>query len=158
MHANRTHRLLLWCAATDNTYQVTQLAGVPVLVGKCIHCNSKLVVAIRPNDRGISNATIEHIVPRTHGGTDAVENLACACARCNGTKGVHMDPRAWSDPGLQSMIETLQSRRAKRMREPPASLSMPAWSEPEEQTQPESIVEREADAPSGRRGRGRSTR
>jgi hypothetical protein len=38
---------------------------------------------------------IDHILPRQHGGTDAVENLALACPECNLRKGPNltgMDP------------------------------------------------------------------
>ena len=50
--------------------------------------------------------TLEHIVPRTHGGTHAPENLALACARCNGQKGVRLDGRPLHDPTLQRVIST----------------------------------------------------
>ena len=33
---------------------------------------------------------IEHILPRQHGGTDAVENLALACPECNLRKGPNL--------------------------------------------------------------------
>lgn len=33
---------------------------------------------------------IEHILPRQHGGTDAVENLALACPECNLKKGPNL--------------------------------------------------------------------
>ncbi|MDW7997654.1 MAG: HNH endonuclease [Bacteroidota bacterium] len=31
--------------------------------------------------------TIDHIIPRSRGGTDSWENLVCACIRCNNLKG-----------------------------------------------------------------------
>lgn len=31
--------------------------------------------------------TIDHVVPRTSGGTDSWENLVCACVNCNNKKG-----------------------------------------------------------------------
>ena len=33
------------------------------------------------------NMTVDHIVPRNHGGTDAVDNLQLLCGACNSTKG-----------------------------------------------------------------------
>ena len=33
------------------------------------------------------NMTVDHIVPRKHGGTDAVDNLQLLCGACNATKG-----------------------------------------------------------------------
>lgn len=32
---------------------------------------------------------LEHVIPRSHGGTDALTNLAIACATCNSRKGQH---------------------------------------------------------------------
>jgi len=31
--------------------------------------------------------TLDHVVPRTHGGKDSWDNLVCACERCNSRKG-----------------------------------------------------------------------
>jgi len=31
--------------------------------------------------------TIDHVIPRSHGGGDTWSNLVCACARCNNKKG-----------------------------------------------------------------------
>ncbi|MCS7177271.1 MAG: HNH endonuclease [Candidatus Kapabacteria bacterium] len=31
--------------------------------------------------------TIDHVIPRSRGGTDTWENLVCACIRCNNLKG-----------------------------------------------------------------------
>ena len=33
------------------------------------------------------NMTVDHIVPRRHGGSDAVDNLQLLCSACNSTKG-----------------------------------------------------------------------
>lgn len=35
--------------------------------------------------------TVDHVVPRTQGGTDTWENLVCACVACNNRKG-HRTP------------------------------------------------------------------
>ena len=34
------------------------------------------------------NMTVDHIVPRKHGGTDALDNLQLLCGACNSTKGI----------------------------------------------------------------------
>ncbi len=44
----------------------------------CQYCNKKL------NEK---SATIDHIVPRSKGGTDTWENTVCACIACNSRKG-----------------------------------------------------------------------
>lgn len=120
---SRARRLLVWAAATDRTFELADLRGRPVLAGKCIHCNTKLVVDLE--GREISQATVEHILPRTHGGDDSLENLAVACARCNGQKGVRLDPRRRDDPTLDRVISLLRERRRERMRPPPDGLLLP---------------------------------
>lgn len=113
---NRTERTLLAILATDRTFERMLVRGREVWSGKCIHCNTRLNIAL--DGTPISRATIEHIVPRNHGGTDALENLAIACARCNHEKGRRHDVRGSADPRLQMLIERLQQRRLKRWREP----------------------------------------
>jgi len=39
------------------------------------------------------NLTLDHITPRSKGGTDRVTNIVCACKECNTSKGHQM----WSD-------------------------------------------------------------
>jgi 5-methylcytosine-specific restriction endonuclease McrA len=109
-------RAALAIAATDNTFAIREVRGARAWVGKCIHCAARLVVELD----GETNATIEHIVPRGHGGPDEIENLALACARCNHLKGMRLDHRRRDDPTLSAVIDTLRARRLERWR-PPAS-------------------------------------
>lgn len=108
---------VLAIVATDRTFERASWRGAEVWAGKCIHCNGHLYVAL--DGRPISRATIEHIVPRHHGGTDAIANLALACARCNGGKGARLDALTRDDPRLVAVIETLQARRQARWRDAP---------------------------------------
>ena len=119
----RTGDTLLWIAATDATFERVTAAGEDAIAGKCIHCGRRLTLT--PQGRPISRATIEHIVPRTHGGTGDLENLAIACARCNAGKGHRLDHRRADDPTLLQVIETLQNRRRQRWREPPDDWPLP---------------------------------
>ena len=48
--------------------------------GKCQYCSKKVTV---------SNATIDHVIPKSRGGDHTWENLVIACAKCNGKKGSH---------------------------------------------------------------------
>jgi hypothetical protein len=115
--------LLLWCAATDATFVLARVGDRTVLAGRCIHCKRKLAIDLDGNPLG--QETVEHIIPRTHGGTDALENLAIACSRCNQGKGARLDPRRWDDETLQRVISSLQARRAERMRPPLDGLALP---------------------------------
>jgi hypothetical protein len=156
----RAHQLLVWCAATDATFEPVEVDGKTALAGKCIHCGRALVVDLQARGRG--GATVEHIVPKTHGGTDALENLAVACARCNQGKGKRLDWRRGGDPTLERVIETLKTRRLERMRAPPPSLGLPP--EPptrgrQRQRSPSGPDDEERQGTKGRRrgrGRGRS--
>lgn len=109
-------RVVLAVVASDDTFDRVELRGATVWRGKCIHCGSALVVSEAGEPLG--QATLEHIVPRAHGGTDDVANLALACARCNHAKGRRQDARGPRDPGYQAMVERLLARKAARRREP----------------------------------------
>ena len=126
----RTRSRLLWAAATDSTFELLRLDdGRRVLRGKCLHCGRKHVITF--DGEALTQATVEHVIPRNHGGTDAVENLAVACAGCNSEKGVRHDWKRWEDPRLQEIVARLTERRRERMREPPAALDMPAPPKPD---------------------------
>lgn len=120
MGSRRKQRKLLEVAATDRTFEVKELGHARVLEGKCIHCLKKL--ALHMDGTPINGATLEHIVPRSHGGTDDLENLAIACASCNSEKGLRHDHKRADDPKLREIIERLQERRRQRFRARPTDL------------------------------------
>jgi 5-methylcytosine-specific restriction endonuclease McrA len=111
----RTHRLLLAIARTDRTFERAELGGRPVWVGKCLHCGSRLVLAA--DGEPLGPATVEHLLPRSAGGTDDLANLAIACARCNHEKGVRHDRRP-DDPRAVEVRERLTALRTARWRDP----------------------------------------
>lgn len=47
-------------------------------LGECQYCSKSVT---------ISNATIDHVVPKSRGGGHTWENLVIACSKCNGKKG-----------------------------------------------------------------------
>jgi 5-methylcytosine-specific restriction endonuclease McrA len=106
---------ILAIVRTDSTFEESEWRGQPVWIGKCLHCGSHLIIA--KDGEPLSRATIEHIVPRTHGGTDDLENLALACARCNMQKGVRHDTRPASDPRAREIVERLLAVRRSRWRD-----------------------------------------
>ncbi len=118
--------LVLGIVATDRTFAPD--ARVDGFVGKCIHCRTKLVVTVR----GETAATIEHVLPQSHGGTDDLPNLALACARCNHEKGMRHDVRRANDPVFVELLERLRAERAKRWRAPPGVVSSAAPARNEE--------------------------
>ncbi|MFT3697517.1 MAG: HNH endonuclease [Kofleriaceae bacterium] len=111
---SKSTQLLLAAARTDSTFERMTLDGRSTWVGKCIHCNAKLVLDERGNPLG--PATLEHIIPQTRGGTDDLHNLAVACASCNHEKGRRHDHKRGKRP--EEVIATLQARRADRWRDP----------------------------------------
>lgn len=108
---------LLWVAATDDTFERMEQGGRAVLSGRCIHCRKRHVLSM--DGEPLSNASLEHIVPRTHGGTNSGPNLAIACTSCNSAKGRRLDCRRKNDPDLRHVIALLNARRAERWRDPP---------------------------------------
>jgi 5-methylcytosine-specific restriction endonuclease McrA len=52
---------------------------------RCAYCGFSLVASASRFGM-VGGATIDHIVPRSHGGTDALENLVLACWGCNSSK------------------------------------------------------------------------
>ncbi|MET0387247.1 MAG: HNH endonuclease [Polyangiales bacterium] len=115
--SRRSRQLLRAAAESDNTFERVTRGGREYWVGQCIHCRTRVSVPLDPDER--AHATLEHIVPRHHGGSDDPENLAVACQRCNQGKGRRLDLRARNDDTLQRVITLLQERRRARLREPP---------------------------------------
>lgn len=107
---------ILAIVATDRTFERAQLDGATVWVGKCIHCNKKLVIS--EGGEPLGNATIEHIWPRARGGDNAIANLALACSGCNREKGKRHDHKRADDAKLSALVDELRKRRQERWREP----------------------------------------
>lgn len=86
-----------------------------VWVGPCLFCGGRLALDPRTGD----GATLEHIRPRSDGGTDDLANLALAHGRCNNEKGRRTDPkrRRRADPErYERIVEGLLARRAAGLR------------------------------------------
>ncbi len=113
------HRRILAIVGTDRTFEPSRHGTDAAWVGACIHCRSPLTIAA--SGRPISQATIEHIWPRRHGGDNTLTNLALACGRCNRGKSSH-DQRHRADPRLLAVVAELRRRRTERWREPPPEL------------------------------------
>lgn len=107
-------RLVLEIVATDATFERRRLRDREAWVGKCLHCNRKLLVSLE----GDTEATIEHCLPQNHGGGNELTNLALACAPCNQRKGSRHDLKKPDDPRAREVIESLLARRRERWREP----------------------------------------
>lgn len=105
--------MALGVVRSDATFSRMVVRGDPAWVGRCIHCNSRIVLS--EDGRG---ATLEHIVPRCHGGSDELRNLALACARCNQLKGTRTDVLDADDPGRRRLEQALQAKRLARYRDP----------------------------------------
>lgn len=111
---SRNHRLLLRVAESDRTCELRQLRGREVWVGRCLHCRAAVTVPL--DAREPASATLEHILPRNHGGDDALTNLALACASCNHAKGRTLDCRPARDETLLRVVAQLLRARQLRMR------------------------------------------
>ena len=113
---NAKQRTILAIIATDTTFERALAGDREVWSGKCLHCNARLTVAL--DGQPISRATIEHILPQTHSGTEDLRNLGIACARCNSEKGVRHDHKHRSDVRLNEIVAKLTEKRLARWRDP----------------------------------------
>ena len=111
-----TRRTLLQIARSDTTFRVQDTPSGRAWVGRCLHCRTRHLLAL--DGTPLSAATIEHILPRHHGGTDDLRNLAIACAACNQGKGSRLDHRRADDPQLREVVAALTAERLRRWRDP----------------------------------------
>lgn len=116
-HGAKRLDLIVEIVKTDSTFELTEVRNSgQVWVGRCIHCNCKLVVA----QTGETAATLEHIVPISgKGSPDDIHNLALACAGCNNNKGIKHDQYAGRGGRADEVIAMLLAKREARWRNAP---------------------------------------
>ena len=68
----------------------------------CEYCH------LHQDDSPLAALHVEHIIPKVHGGTDDVENLALACIDCNLHKGTNL---TGIDPQTRQLTELFHPRR-----------------------------------------------
>ena len=68
----------------------------------CEYCH------LQQEDSPLAVMHVEHIIPRIHGGTDDLDNLALACIDCNLHKGPNL---AGIDPETQRVTDLFHPRR-----------------------------------------------
>jgi len=93
--------------------------------GKCLICNGWLSFDLRD---GIG-ANLEHIVPRTAGGSNDLANLALTHPQCNSEKGRRWDNtrrRYGRNAEYEALLARLQARRRARWRNPEGAAVSPA--------------------------------
>ena len=63
---------------------------------------------LHQDDSPLAVLHVEHIIPRIHGGTDGLDNLALACIDCNLHKGPNL---TGIDPEMNRVTELFHPRR-----------------------------------------------
>jgi len=63
---------------------------------------------LHQNDSPLAVLHIEHVIPKTHGGSDELDNLALACIDCNLHKGPNL---TGIDPETGEITELFHPRR-----------------------------------------------
>lgn len=109
-HADLMRRV----AETDSTFVLKD----GLWVGRCLICGGPVCFDERKGD----GATIEHILPRSLGGTKDLRNLGIAHPRCNNEKGRHWDPRRRHhvrQGRYAALLQHLLAERERRWREGP---------------------------------------
>lgn len=79
---------------------------------KCRYCGKKGV------GKNSVPLTIDHIIPRIHGGTDVVTNLVAACVDCNGRRKGSLLPHQITDEKLKAKVEAALKHAQKPMKAP----------------------------------------
>jgi 5-methylcytosine-specific restriction endonuclease McrA len=79
--------------------QVRDRAG-----NRCEYCQ------LHQDDSPLAVLHIEHVIPKVHGGTDDLENLALACIDCNLHKGPNL---TGVDPESNRVTELFHPRRQR---------------------------------------------
>src|SRR5438477_9964421 len=69
---------------------------------RCEYCQ------LRQEDSPLAVLHVEHIIPRMHGGSDDLDNLALACIDCNLHKGTNL---TGIDPETSQITQLFQPRR-----------------------------------------------
>lgn len=112
--------LLLAIARTDTTFALATLPGRgvtparPAWRGRCFYCDTPVWLDV--DGTPVTDVSVEHLLPRTRGGTDDLRNLALACSRCNQEKGRRHDARKGGRS--DEVIAAAMARRAARWRDP----------------------------------------
>ena len=68
----------------------------------CEYCH------LHQHDSPLAALHVEHIIPKTHGGSDDIDNLAFACIDCNLHKGTNL---TGIDPETDAITELFHPRR-----------------------------------------------
>jgi len=68
----------------------------------CEYCH------LHQDDSPLAVLHVEHIIPKIHGGTDDLDNLALACIDCNLHKGTNL---TGIDPQINEVTELFPPRR-----------------------------------------------
>ncbi len=71
---------------------------------RCEYCQ------LRQDDSPLASLHIEHIVPKKHGGSDEIDNLALACIDCNLHKGTNL---TGIDPETEEITRLFHPRRQR---------------------------------------------
>jgi 5-methylcytosine-specific restriction endonuclease McrA len=100
--------LMVQIARTDATFAQQG----DTWVGRCLICGGPLRFEALTG----AGATIEHILPRSLGGTNDLSNLGIAHRRCNGEKGRRWDPRRRHRARKEHYDELLHRLREERLR------------------------------------------
>jgi len=103
------NRLLLSTAASDHTFTRSGSRWT----GKCLICNGNLSF----DERTSVGANLEHIVPRSRGGTNDPLNLGVTHPACNAEKGRNWDCRKGHQRHAQEEYQALLDRLLQRRKD-----------------------------------------
>lgn len=83
--------MTVWNSSRGKKPNAKRVHRIRALGGKCAYCGS---------DRDL---TLDHIVPRSRGGSNCVENLQVLCMKCNTTRG-NKPCKIYGTPPLDALM------------------------------------------------------
>jgi len=87
--------------------------------GRCVYCGNRMwVPTIHQPGRSGKMASVEHIVPKSKGGTNTADNLTCSCSACNTARGnlPHEDFMiVRNEPEWQSLLKRTRKKNKNQL-------------------------------------------
>lgn len=68
--------------------------------GRCVYCDSLTPAAFR---------TVDHLIPRGHGGGTTSSNLLPACYHCNNARGTTFPPSRLAHQRWKSLVKSMET-------------------------------------------------
>jgi len=77
--------------------------------GRCVYCDRRLGLLCRPGHQASWAFTVDHLVPRAHGGRSDLGNLVPACHHCNNTRSAKVPAALHAHPKHREYVDAKEA-------------------------------------------------